>query len=196
MSKICTKKGCGYTNADSSHYCVMCGNPLGTSKYTVVNKYAYENTKSELRKVEAECKRLEAQINGFWWVKLKKWFGRNEWFWWLVVEIITIIGFIAIGDKVKFENIKGPIEWCLSLLWWLLLGATSLSPMFFMFGFSDEHPIIFIIIGFISLIGLACLIVCPFFRGIVPLSSPNIWIHFKLFMWAFFGIFFGMLSRR
>ena len=173
----------------------MCGNQLGISKYTVVNKYAYENTKYELRKVEAECKRLEAQINGFWWVKLKKWFGRNEWFWLLVVEIITIIGLIAIGDKVKFENIKGPIEWCLSLLWWLLLGATGLSPVFFI-SVSNEHPIISIIIGFISLIGLACLIVCPFFRGIVPLSSPNIWIHFKLFMWAFFGIFFGMLSRR
>ena len=116
MSKICTKKGCGYTNADSSHYCVMCGNPLGTSKYTVVNKYAYENTKSELRKVEAECKRLEAQINGFWWVKLKNWFGDNQW-------IVTLLGFITLccGGGILSGVGKELLD-----SWWLAIGCLLL----------------------------------------------------------------------
>ena len=116
MTKRCGRSGCGHVNATSSHYCVMCGNQLGISKYTVVNKYAYENTKSELRKVEAERKRLEAQINGFWWVKLKNWFGDNQW-------IVTLLGFITLccGGGILSGVGKELLD-----SWWLAIGCLLL----------------------------------------------------------------------
>lgn len=113
MEKKCYNPSCPYVkdygtpyiNADTSHYCVWCGEPLEkTWKYSSKFDKRYEViAKTDLESLKDERNRLRKQINNSWGIKFENWLKeKKDMILWTIASIIAIIFIGWIVNKYDF----------------------------------------------------------------------------------------------
>ena len=78
MAKKCDNPQCLHINADSSHYCVRCGNPL-EKKWSILGMFPVNYIvvdKDKYNALTKERDNLRRQINNSWGIKIENWIKR------------------------------------------------------------------------------------------------------------------------
>lgn len=111
MARICSK--CNYSNSNTSHYCVKCGEPLEktgifASKpdkiYEVISKSELDSLRKERNTLREQTNRLQKQINNSWGIKTEKWIKDNiNTIGWIIVSIVVIAFFGLLITKCDFS---------------------------------------------------------------------------------------------